>query len=116
MSHFARVRDGVVQEVIVAEQDFIDNFISNEPGAWIQCSYNTKGNVHLLGGTPLRKNYPSPDWLYDGTGFYPPKPFTSWVLNETTYLWDPPKTYPTDGKQYVWDESKTDWKETEGTP
>jgi len=116
MSHFARVRDGVVQEVVVAEQDFIDNFVSNQPCAWIQCSYNTNGNVHLLGGAPLRKNYPSPDWLYDGTGFYPPKPFASWVFNETTYLWDPPKTYPTDGKQYVWDESKTDWKETEGTP
>ena len=103
MAHFAKVRDGKVTKVIVAEQEFIDSYIDNEPGQWIQTSYNTIGGVHQLGGTPLRKNFAGVGFHYDGTGFYEPKPFNSWTLNNTTYLWEAPLTKP-DGL-HTWNES-----------
>ena len=91
MSHFARVtRDGVVQEVIVADQEFIDSMTAFEPGRWIQCSFNTKGGIHIEGGTPLRYNYPSPGYTYDDErdAFIPPRPSEDAVLNEETCLWE----------------------------
>ena len=57
MAHFAKVLNGKVEKVIVAEQEFIDNMTDTSPGNWIQTSYNTYGGVHSDGGTPLRKNY-----------------------------------------------------------
>ena len=54
MAHFAKVLKGKVVEIIVAEIDFFDTYVDNTPGRWIQTSYNTRGGVHLLGGTPLR--------------------------------------------------------------
>lgn len=111
MAHFAKVQDGIVTSVIVAEQEFIDNLVDIEAGRWIQTSYNTRGGKHLDGGTPLRKNYAGVGYHYDGTGFYEPQPYNSWTLNKTTYLWEAPKDYPDDGKVYMWDESKTDWVE-----
>jgi hypothetical protein len=112
MAHYAKVLEGVVQQVIVAEEEFINSFVDSSPGEWIKCSYNTQGNVHSLGGTPLRKNYPSPSWLYDGTGFYQPKPFDSWTLNSTTYLWEPPVAYPSEG-MHTWNEEDQAWDAVE---
>ena len=112
MAHFAKVNNGIVIKVIVAEQEFIDNMIDNEPGKWVQTSYNTYGGVHLLGGTPLRKNYAGIGFTYDKDkdAFIPPKPFNSWTLNETTCLWDPPVAMPTDGQRYIWNETNQTWE------
>jgi len=111
MAHFAKVKDGIVTKVIVAEQEFIDNLVETEPGEWIQTSYNTKGGVHLLGGTPLRKNYAGVNYTYDKDkdAFIPPKKYPSWTLNETTCLWEAPVAYPTDGQKYNWNETNQSW-------
>jgi len=108
MSHFAKVVDGKVIEVIVAEQDFIDNL----DGTWIQTSYNTHGNQHPE-GRPLRGNYAGIGFTYDDTNdvFYAPQPYPSWSLNNTTWLWEAPTPMPTDGKLYMWDEETLNWKE-----
>ena len=111
MAHFAKVKDGIVTKVIVAEQEFINNLVDNEVGQWIQTSYNTHGGVHSLGGTPLRKNYAGIGFTYDENrdAFIPPKPFNSWTLNETTCLWECPVAYPTDGQRYTWNETNQTW-------
>jgi len=113
MAHYAKVLNGKVTQVIVAEAEFFNNFVDTSPGEWIQTSYNTKGGVHLLGGTPLRKNFAGIGFSYDKTkdAFIPEKPYSSWVLDEDTCLWEAPVTYPTDGKEYEWDEDNTNWKE-----
>jgi hypothetical protein len=112
MSHFAKVIDGKVTQVIVAEKEFFDTFVDTSPGAWIQTSYNTQGNQHPE-GRPLRGNYAGIGFTYDATNdvFYAPKPFNSWILNESTWLWDAPVAMPNDGKVYTWDEETTNWKE-----
>lgn len=113
MGHFAKVQDGVVTQVIVAEPEFFDTFVDSSPGEWVQTSYNTHGGVHANGGTPLRKNYAGIGFTYDKErdAFIPPKPFPSWVLNEDTCLWGAPVPYPQDGKQYKWDEPSLSWVE-----
>jgi hypothetical protein len=113
MSHYAKVLNGIVQQVIVAEAEFFQTFVDTSPGEWIQTSYNTYGGQHKNGGTPLRKNYAGVGYTYDHTkdAFIPPKPFASWTLNEDTCLWDAPTSMPTDGKFYEWDESTTSWLE-----
>ncbi len=113
MAHYAKVNNGIVEQVIVAEADFFNTFVDTSPGTWIQTSYNTQGNQHKLGGTPLRGNYAGIGFTYDATNdvFYAPKPFPSWTLSESTWLWEAPVAYPTDGKRYIWDESITNWKE-----
>jgi hypothetical protein len=118
MSHFAKVLNGTVVQVIVAEPEFFETFVDTSPGEWIQTSYNTHGGVHVNGGTPLRKNYAGVGYAYDYTldAFIPPKPFPSWTFNENTCLWDCPVAYPTDGKQYVWDEPTTSWVELTPSP
>jgi hypothetical protein len=116
MSHFAKVLDGKVIQVIVAEQDFFDTFVDTSAGEWIQTSYNTYGGEHKLGGTPLRKNYAGIGYSYDKDldAFIPPKPFNSWILNEATCLWEAPVSYPNDEKLYEWDESTLNWVEIIG--
>ena len=111
MAHFAKVNNGIVEQVIVAEPEFFDTFVDSSPGQWIQTSYNTHGGVHLLGGTPLRKNYAGIGFTYDATkdAFIPPKPYASWTLNEDSCLWEAPVAYPDDGEKYVWDEPTTAW-------
>jgi hypothetical protein len=112
MSHFARVNaQGIVEQVIVAEQDFIDTLPDRT--SWVQTSYNTRGGQHPE-GRPLRKNYAGIGYTYDYVrdAFMPPKPYASWVLNENTCLWDAPTPYPTDGKTYNWDENTQQWVET----
>lgn len=111
MGHFAKVNNGVVEQVIVAEQNYIDTL----NGQWIQTSYNTYGGVHKNGGTPLRKNFAGIGYTYDAQrdAFIPPKPFASWILNESTCLWDAPVPMPNDGKPYKWDESTLSWTEVQ---
>ena len=113
MAHFAKVNNGVVEQVIVAEPEFFSAFVDSSPGQWIQTSYNTHGGVHTLGGTPLRKNYAGIGYTYDSQrdAFIPPKPFASWALNDDTCLWGAPVAYPDDGKQYTWDENTQQWIE-----
>jgi hypothetical protein len=113
MSHFAKVCDGIVTQVIVAEPEFFQTFVDSSPGEWIQTSYNTHGGQHPE-GRPLRKNYAGIGYSYDYVrdAFIPPKPYASWVLNENTCLWDAPTPYPTDGKIYNWDENNQQWVET----
>lgn len=109
MSHFAKVVDGVVQEVIVIEADVLASGNWGDPALWVQTSYNTHGGVHSQGGTPLRKNYAGKNMLYDGIGFYAPQPYPSWTRNSETYLWEAPTPMPTDGGPYRWDEATTSW-------
>ena len=114
MAHFAKVNNGVVEQVIVAEPEFFSTFVDSSPGQWIQTSYNTHGGVHTLGGTPLRKNYAGIGFTYDSQrdAFIPPKPYASWTLNEDTCLWDCPVAHPDDGLRYTWDEATLTWIET----
>lgn len=113
MAHYAKVVDGVVNQVIVAEADFFDTFVDDSPGQWIQTSYNTMGGVHQLGGTPLRKNYASIGYIYDADrdAFYTPQPYPSWSLNEQTCLWEPPSPMPPDVGRYDWNEETKSWDE-----
>ena len=111
MAHFAKVNNGIVEQVIVAEPEFFDTFVDSSPGQWLQTSYNTHGGVHATGGTPLRKNYAGVGFSYDPTrdAFIPPKPYASWNLNDDTCLWDAPVTHPGDGGLYTWDEAALQW-------
>lgn len=122
MGHFAKVVDGKVVQVIVAEPEFFDTFVDSSPGTWLQTSYNTRGGVHYKpdsnepsGQPALRGNYAGIGYTYDQANdvFYAPQPFSSWVLNNTTWTWEAPTPYPTDGKLYTWDEATTSWKVVE---
>ena len=112
MSHFAKIVDGKVVSVIVAEEDFFKTFVDSSPGQYIQTSYNTIGNKHVNGGTPLRGNYAGVGYTYDAEKdvFIAPKPFASWVLS-ADYLWEAPVAMPTDGKAYTWNEATGAWDE-----
>lgn len=119
MAHYAHVTNGIVDQVIVAEQDFIDSGVVGFASEWVQTSYNTRGNVHYGqdgqpdGGVALRGNYAGVGYHYDAQAdiFYAPQPYPSWVLSPLTILWEAPVPYPTDGKTYEWDEATTSWKE-----
>ena len=119
MSHFAHVQNGIVDNVIVAEQDFINSGAVGPANEWVQTSYNTRGNVHYGqdgqpdGGVALRGNYAGVGYTYDAQNdvFYAPQPFPSWTLNHSTWLWESPVPYPTDGKFYTWDEATQNWVE-----
>lgn len=113
MAHYAKILDGKVIDIIVAEEEFFDTFVDNSAGTWIQTSYNTKGGVHSEGGTPLRKNYAGIGFTYDKTrdAFIPPQPFPSWTLDEDTCLWECPVAYPDDGNMYEWNETNQTWDE-----
>ena len=105
MAYYAKVNNGIVEKVIVAEADFFDTFVDDGPGAWIQTYYD--GSV--------RKNYAGVGFTYDATrdAFISPKPYPSWLLNETTCMWEAPVAYPDDGKSYEWNEDTTNWVEIE---
>jgi hypothetical protein len=111
MAHYAKVNNGIVEKVIVAEADFFNTFVDTSPGTWIQTSYNTHGNQHPE-GRPLRGNYAGIGYTYDATNdvFYAPKPYPSWILNESTWLWEAPVAMPTDG-MYIWNEELGNWSE-----
>ena len=121
MAHFAKLGIGnkvlkvevVSNDVALTEQagkDFLNN-VYNTNDNWFQTSYNTYGGEHRLGGTPFRKNYAGIGYKYDQTrdAFIPKKPFNSWILNETTCLWEAPVVYPTDGQRYDWNETNQTW-------
>lgn len=119
MSHFAKVKDGRVINVIVAEQEFIDTFVDNIPGEWIQTSYNTRAGIHYGpngepdGGVALRGNFAGIGFVYNKNHdvFYTPSPFPSWTMDTTTWTWTPPVPHPTDDKFYSWDEQQKTWVE-----
>ena len=128
MANFCKLKVGnivervekVSNDIATTEQagvEFLQN-LYNDRATWKQTSYNTKGGVHLLGGTPFRKNYAGIGYKYDQTrdAFIPPKPYNSWTLNETTCLWDPPVARPEltqeqidNNNYYVWNETNTTW-------
>ena len=114
MGHYAKVENGIVTQVIVADLPFIQSGAVGDPSLWVQTSYNTKGGQHPE-GRPLRKNYAGIGYTYDSgrDAFVPPKPWPSWLLDEETCLWNPPVAYPEDGKFYRWDEPTTAWVEME---
>jgi len=121
MAHFAKLKVGnIVERVEVVSNDiatteqagleFLQN-LHKTSDMFIQTSYNTRGGVHKLGGTPFRKNFAGIGFKYDQTrdAFIPPKPFNSWTLNETTCHWEAPVAYPTDGQEYNWNETNQTW-------
>jgi len=127
MAHFAKVKNGIVTQVIVAEPDFFDTFVDDNPGSWIKTSYNIRGGVYYNPETNQpaddqsviaddesrgRKNYAGIGYTYDKTkdAFIPPQPFASWTLNETSCLWEAPIAYPDDGEVYSWNEESQSWE------
>lgn len=110
MSHFAKVENGTVTQVIVIEQDVLNLGHWGDPASWVQTSYNTHAGVHANGGTPLRKNFAGIGYTYDSErdAFYAPQPFASWILDENTCVWQAPVERPTEGN-YVWDEETVAW-------
>jgi hypothetical protein len=121
MAHFTKLGIGnIVERVEVVSDDiatteqagleFLQNLYKTSD-MFKQTSYNTRGGVHLLGGTPFRKNFAGVGYKYDQTrdAFIPPKPYPSWTLNETTCLWEAPVAYPTDGQRYTWNETNQTW-------
>jgi hypothetical protein len=111
MAHFAQIENGIVTQVIVAEQDVIDSGLFGT--GWVQTSYNTHGGQHPE-GRPLRKNYAGIGYSYDAMrdAFIPPQPYASWMLVEETCQWQPPTPMPVEeGKNYQWDEATTNWVE-----
>ncbi len=115
MSHFAKVSGGIALQVIVADQSYIDSGRLGDPALWIRTSYNTSGGVHKMGLEPLRKNFAGIGYIYDSErdAFIPPKPFASWLLDESTCLWQAPTPMPDDGNMYMWDEETISWIEAE---
>lgn len=121
MAHWAKVVDGKVVQVIVAEKEFFNTFVDSSPGQWLQTSYNTRGGVHYGDdGQPsadqskaLRGNYAGVGYTYDAQAdiFIAPQPFASWVLSPLTLSWEAPVAMPTDGKMYAWDEPTLAWKD-----
>ena len=118
MAHYAFLNmQNIVTEVIVGKDE------TDGPTNWEmhygnlreqvckRTSYNTRGGVHLDGGVAFRKNYAGIGYTYDETrdAFIPSQPFDSWVLNETSCLWEAPIAYPDDGQQYTWNEETTNW-------
>lgn len=126
MAHFAKLDENniVIFVTVGAEQDDgKENELFQRTGeVYKQTSYNTRGGIYYTPHTndpdpdqtkAFRKNYAGIGFTYDVArdAFIPPKPFPSWLLNETSCLWEAPVPYPTDGKAYVWDEDTVSWKE-----
>jgi hypothetical protein len=126
MSHFAKVENGIVTNVIVIEQDVLNSGAWGDPSSWIQTSYNTKAGVHLSGGTPLRGNYAGIGYTYDSVNdvFYAPRPTDrndlpcdSWTIGAPSWTWVAPTAPPTTtDKIYAWDEPTKAWVDITPTP
>jgi len=123
MAHFAKVQDGIVTQVIVAEPEFFNTFVDSSPGEWIQTSYNTRGGIHYApnsnepdGGVALRKNYAGIGFTYDKDrdAFIPPKPYASWTLDEASCLWEAPVPMPADENAYELNEETQSWELIDG--
>jgi hypothetical protein len=120
MSHFAKVENGIVTSVIVAEQDFIDSGAVGDPNSWIQTSYNTRLGVHYDPVTNDPDGKPALRWNYASKGdyylseydiFVSPKPWDSWTFDYETKSWFAPVPKPDDGKDYYWNEGSQEWIE-----
>ena len=131
MAYFAKVptitdSKGIVEEVIRADQEFIDSGLVGDPLLWIQTSYNTRGGIYYIPDTDtpdpdqskaLRANYAGIGYTYDSVNdvFYAPRPsnqtgvFYSWTIGAPTWIWQPPIPYPDDGQLYYWDEQTQSW-------
>lgn len=136
MAHFAQLDlDNIVKQVVCVENSVMEDqqgnrieelgiaFLQGLYGTdtiWAQTSYNTRGGIYYVAGTndvstdqakAFRKNYAGVDFTYDAVrdAFIPPQPYPSWVLNETTCLWEAPVAMPADGKLYRWDEATASW-------
>ena len=127
MASFAKIENNIVITVVsvvnevlkdsngIEQEQLGINFLKtlyNEPNAvWKQTSYNTVRGIHLLGGTPFRKNHAGIGYIYDSNrdAFIPPKPYNSWVLNETSCLWESPVAMLIDGNRYNWNELTLTW-------
>lgn len=126
MAHYAKVVNGIVEQVIVVDgPEILDPILHGDPKNWIQTSYNTRGNVHYGadgkpdGGVALRGNYAGNGFIYDAVNdvFYPPPPYPLWVISkDTNWIWQAPIPYPTDGKRYYWDTGMKDWVEKISPP
>ena len=119
MSHFAKVKNGYVTDVIVAEQEFIDSLPN--PELWIQTSYNTRGGIHYApnsntpdGGIALRANFAGSGYTYDliNDVFYAPQPYPSWTISAPDWVWKAPVPYPDPQKIFFWDEQTLSWIES----
>jgi hypothetical protein len=124
MAHFAKIGKGnIVEKVVVVHNnvatteqsgvDFLNNLYKSRD-VWKQTSYNTKGGIHKLGGTPFRKNFANTGYKYDQTrdAFIPPKPFDSWILNEDTCRWEAPVAKPTLTQEQIDNNNYYNWNET----
>ena len=111
MAHYARIKNGIVQEVLVVDLDVLETGVFGDPSEWIQTSYNTHAGQHTLGGTPLRKNYAGIGYTYDSQrdAFIPPKIYETWTLNEETCQWQAPVEQPQDGNLYMWSDAQVNW-------
>ncbi len=107
MTHFAKIENNKVVTVVVAEQEHIDTL----DGEWVKTSYNTKQGKHEKGGTPLRGNYAGIGYTYDSVKdmFVAPKPFPSFILNQSTGTFEPPKARPNNTDRMEWNETLKDW-------
>lgn len=110
MAHFAKIENGIVTQVIVAEQEVINTGLWGDPSTWVQTSYNTIGGKHPE-NRPLRGNFAGIGYTYDAENdvFYAPKPFPSWTISGPDWIWKPPVDMPKDGKLYRWDENNLTW-------
>jgi hypothetical protein len=116
MAHFAKLDSNNIVTFVTVGRDEDDGkeaeLTARTGDVYKQTSYNTQGGVHLLGGTPFRKNYAGIGYSYDPDrdAFIPPKPYESWLLDENTCLWNPPIPMPQNGRLYFWDESNKIWQ------
>ena len=127
MAHFAKLDGGNIVETVevvhndiaTTEQagvDFLNNLYKTND-VWKQTSYNTRSGEHLLGGTPLRKNYAGTGYKYDESkdAFYEPQPYPSWTLNETSCIWEPPVSRPEETQEQFDNDNRYKWNETDQT-
>lgn len=118
MAYYAILDDNdIVVEVVSAEEDIVNSGFFGSIDKVLKTSYNTHGGQHLLGGTPLRKNYAAPGFTYNREidGFVPPRLYASWILNNETGLWNPPVDYPDSRDFYVWNEEMQRWDQAPTT-
>lgn len=121
MAHFARVDENyIVQEVLVITQEELNLGYWGDPAMWYQTSYNTRGGIYYIPNTDTpdpdqskayRKNYAGSGFSYnpERDAFIPPQPYSDWVLDDFSCLWEAPVPYPDDGKEYYWDETIHNW-------
>jgi hypothetical protein len=123
MAHFAKIENGTVTQVNVIDEDyFAENRETRYTGQWIQTSYNTHGGVHRNPETgepsedqskALRKNYAGVGYVYDEVrdAFYIPQPYPSWILNESTCIWEAPVPMPESVGNWEWNEETQQWED-----